>query len=377
MASYQFNLEGGIERASSEVALRLSERGHDVTLVAHAVSEALPNNDRGGPRRQKVPMPSHPPQMVPLLFSRAATKALDYDAFDIVHNQGGCALRRQDVITAHSCHRAWWEMKRVNGEKVRAYLNPHHHAILRVERENYRPGSFHRVIAVSAGVKAEIVRHYGVPEDLITVVPNGVDVLRFDPPDREAVRYRLRTELGLGDNVVLLFVGKEFRRKGLQIAIEALAKLPGNVRLLVVGGDRREPFLKVARSLGAASRVIFAGHQSRVEDYFQAADIFVFPTVYEAFALVTLEAAASGLPIVSTKVNGTEDFIQSGVNGYFAQRDSDSFAHALTGLVTDPALRKELSDGARATARAYSWERVAEETLDVYGQVALLKGRHP
>lgn len=366
MSCYRFNLEGGIERASLELAHRLAQTGDEVTLLSQqATSPAV-----DALAWQRVTMSRHPAPLAPLLFSAAATRQLDASRFDVTHNQGGCALRRQDVITAHSCHRAWWEMKKRRGELARAYLNPLHHAVLRVERENYRPGRYAQVIAVSRGVGREVARHYGVPEDRITVVPNGVNAAQFAPLDAATIRARLRRQHGLADDdVVLLFVGKEFRRKGLGPVIEALPHLPATARLLVVGGDDRAPFEETATALGVRHRVTFVGHSDAVQDWFQAGDVFVFPTAYEAFALVTLEAAAAGLPLVTTEVNGTEDLVVDGVNGRFVTRAPESIARGLRPLVESRDVRRRLGEAARTAVRAYTWDAMTDRTREVYAEV--------
>lgn len=365
MSSLRFNQQGGIERASLEVARRLAAQV-DVTLVATAVEP-----DPEPPLRWlPVPMPPGPRFLLPATYASAATRALRGRAFDLLHNQGGCALREQDVITAHSCHRAWWSMKFREGEAARAIFNPLHHVVLDTERRNYRPGAFRRVIAVSHGVGRELVEHYGVAAEAVAVIPNAVDTERFRHADDGERRARVRARHGFThDDVVLLFVGKEFRRKGLAPLIDALPHLPSRARVLVVGGDARKPFEDRARALGVADRVVFAGHTPEVEDYFQAGDAFVFPTLYEAFALVTLEAAASGLPIVTTRVNGTEDFVVHGENGLFVERDGASIARALRPLIGDADLRRRLGARARADVAPYTWESVASRTREVYEAV--------
>ncbi|WP_248147158.1 glycosyltransferase family 4 protein [Microbacterium aoyamense] len=369
MSSFRFNNEGGIERASYEVARRLAT-SVDMTLVATDVS----------PRPEdpltwlSVEAQTTPGFLIPVTYSAAASRALDGMHFDIVHNQGGCATRAQDVITAHSCHRAWWEMKFRNGEALRALANPLHHAVLSIEKRNYAPGAFEQIIAVSNGVGLEVIEHYGVPADRVTVIPNAVDSARFQPTDAAARRHLIRVRHDIPDeDIVLLWVGKEFRRKGLAPLIEALPHLPSHARVLVVGGDDQTPYRTLAARLGVGDRVTFAGHSTAVEDYFQAADIFVLPTLYEAFALVTLEAASAGLPIVATKVNGTEDFIVDGENGAFIERDSVSIARVLAPLVADPALCRRIGDQARKDASAYTWDAVAQRTLEVYEEVAARK----
>ena len=365
MSSYRFNQQGGIERASYELAKRLAE-DVDLTLVSTAVSPP----PQPPLRWQQISTPAAPDFMIPLTYSAAATRQIRDVSYDLTHNQGGCALRRQDVITAHSCHRAWWDLKLRNGEAVRALANPHHHAVLHVERRNYEPDAYRRVIAVSNGVARELAHFYDVPSELITVIPNGVDAARFRPRDAADRRTRVRDLHGITpDAVVLLFVAKEFRRKGLAPLIDALPLLPNNSCILVVGGDDQAPFRQRASRLGVSDRVIFAGHSSAVEDYFQAGEVFVFPTLYEAFALVSLEAAAAGLPLVTTRVNGTEDFVVEGENGFFAERDGTDLARVLSPLVADEALRVRLGERARRDTSAYTWDAAAKATLEVYREV--------
>lgn len=367
MSSYAFNNEGGIERASYELALRMADR-IDLTLVSAKI-DPLP-----APPLQwhQVAMRPSPGFAIPVTYSAAASRSIRSLEFDIIHNQGGCATRVQDVITAHSCHRAWWEMKFRNGEALRAIANPFHHAVLQVEQRNYRPGRFRRAIAVSPSVARELTQYYGADPDRITVIPNAVDVRRFQPSDAAAIRAKVRARHGYGDDdVVLLFVGKEFRRKGLAAIIDALPLLPGNARLLVVGGDDPRPFRAQAAQLGVGDRIVFTGHSPAVEEYFQAGDVFVFPTIYEAFGLVMLEAAAAGLPVVATPLGVAEELVEEGRNGAFIERDGASIAAAVAPLVADRDLRRRMGEEARADASAYtSWESVAQRTLDVYAEVA-------
>lgn len=367
MSAYRFDHQGGIERASYELATALGAQGSDVTLIAEAVDPPA-----SPPLQwQPVRMPKVPDFAIPAVYPRRATKQVAGAGFDILHNQGACALMTQDVITAHSCHRAWWEMKFHGGEAARALLNPLHHVVLATERRNYSPGAYSRVIAVSKGVGRELTHHYAVPPERIRVIPNAVDIAKFQDARASDARVRVRAELGIRpDAFVLLFVGKEFRRKGLAPVIGALPKLPDSVVVLVVGGDDQAPFRAQAAAAGVGDRVIFAGHSPRVQDYFAAGDALVFPTLYEAFALVTLEAAAAGLPLLTTEVNGTEDFVMDGVNGFFIRRDAGSIAGTVQRLIDNPVLTERMGRAAREGVGAYTWDRIAARTRDVYAEVA-------
>ncbi|WP_299087589.1 glycosyltransferase family 4 protein [uncultured Microbacterium sp.] len=371
VSSFRFNQEGGIERVSYELAKRLAP-DVDMTLFATAVEP-----EPVAPLKwRQVPTPASPASLVPLTYSRAATRAIRPGRFDIVHNQGGCAAREQDIITAHSCHAAWWNMKFREGETLRAIANPFHHAVLHVERRNYAPGAFRRAIAVSPSVARELSEFYGVDPDLIRVIPNAVDLERFRP-SADARREDIRTRHRFADSdFVLLFVGKEFRRKGLRAIIDALVELPDTVKLLVVGGDDPTPFRRHALGLGVGARVVFAGHAAEVEDYYQAGDAFVFPTIYEAFGLVMLEAAACGLPVFATRLGVAEELISDGANGGFIERDGASIAQAIRPLVSDPDLRRRMGADAERSARQYpSWDEVTRRTLDLYAEVADEKRR--
>jgi UDP-glucose:(heptosyl)LPS alpha-1,3-glucosyltransferase len=373
MSSFTFNRHGGIERASLDVASRLARLGEQVTLVATDVAP-VPEPPLAW---HKVEMRRGPAFLNPGRYPRAATRSLRRERFDILHNQGGCALTQQDVITAHSCHREWWSLKLKSGEVGRALLNPRHHVVLEMERANYRPGAFRHVIAVSESVARELEHHYEIPSDKITVIPNGVDSDQFHgaPDEVAATRAAVRRRLGLkSDDLVLLFVGKEFRRKGLAFLIDSLPLLPEHVKLLVVGGDDPKPFQHQAVQAGVADRVHFVGHSNEVQEYFQAADVFALPTLYEAFGLVVAEAASAGLPLVVTSVVGAADLLDGERAGMFIERDGSSVANAIATLDADPDLRARMGEHARRQAGRYSWDAIARQTLAVYQRVLDEKG---
>ena len=108
----------------------------------------------------------------------------------------------------------------------------------------------------------------------------------------------------------------------------------------------------------------------RPQDYYAAADVFVFPTRYEAFSLATLEAAAAGLPILTPRINGTEELIEDGVNGFFTEMNAASILERLRGLAENPEARGRMSRAIQQTSLRYTWDRIAAEQLDVFEAVA-------
>jgi UDP-glucose:(heptosyl)LPS alpha-1,3-glucosyltransferase len=219
-------------------------------------------------------------------------------------------------------------------------------------------------------VLREIRAGHGVPDARLARVWNGVDLARF-APRRGAERKRVRAELGAPpDAPVWLLVGSELHRKGLDTALRALATGgPPEAQLWVCGRDRPEPWLREAERLGVAARVRFAPPRSDVELLYAGADALLLPTRYDAFANVCLEAAASGLPVVTSGANGAADLLREAALVVEDPEDAAGFAKALDALA-DPALRTRLGAAGRACAEARSWERHAAELRELYARFA-------
>jgi UDP-glucose:(heptosyl)LPS alpha-1,3-glucosyltransferase len=180
-------------------------------------------------------------------------------------------------------------------------------------------------------VKADLMRTYRVPESAICVIPDGVDTLRFHPGLRGGHRAAVRAAFGIPPEApCVLFVGNGFRRKGLDILIQALARLADPAwHLLVVGGDPEAPRYKaLADRAGLAGRAVFAGAQAEPERFYGAADLLALPAVQEAFGNVVLEAMACGLPVVVSRGAGSAGLLRNGLE---------------TGLLEDPRNPDELA----------------------------------
>ena len=361
-----FNKHGGISRYVTELAERFVKE-HETHILTTNYEYKVENLIV-----HKKPMIIKPYWLQILsnayYNTKYAKKLKEKLKIDVVHSQGSESLFC-DVLTMHSCHRAWVEYYKSwsPAKNIRAILNPVNRAVLQLEKKAVEKGS-KIIISVSEGVKREILKYYNVSEEKIVVIPNGVDLEKFKP-DREK-RKKIREKLKIDKNeIVLIFTGHEFERKGLRFIIEALPIIEDNVRLLVIGKDDPEPYKKLAQKLGVLDEVIFAGFVPDITEYYAASDIFVFPTAYEAFSLATLEAVASGLPILATKVNGTEELIKGRYNGFFIKRDSKDIAEKINILISDENLRKQMARNARKTAENYSWDRVVKMTLDVYEEV--------
>lgn len=219
-----------------------------------------------------------------------------------------------------------------------------------------------RVIAVSDDVRTHLER-LGVASERITVIPNGVDVERFQPAvDRSSSR------------VVVVSVGRLIANKGQHLLLDAMAELRAEgldfeLRLVGDGPLRRDLETQVGR-LGLSDSVRFLGEQSRVEDTLRDADIFVRPSFTEGMSLAVLEAMATGLACVVTDVSGSRQLICDGRDGVIVPpRDTAALASAMRGLLLDRERRQRLGGAARSRARAFSWDGVADATFAEFARV--------
>jgi UDP-glucose:(heptosyl)LPS alpha-1,3-glucosyltransferase len=173
--------------------------------------------------------------------------------------------------------------------------------------------------------------------------------------------------------VAFLFNGHDFSRQGLAIAVRAvgcLARESSPVRLLVVGGEPSLRHLRLVHRLGLDGRVVFVGATDDPVPFYAAADAVVLPTFYDPCALVTLEAAASGLPSVTTQFNGAAELLTEGLDGFVLDdpADYEQLAARLQ-LLLDPSLRQRMGEAARHTALQHTFQRNCREILAVYHQI--------
>jgi UDP-glucose:(heptosyl)LPS alpha-1,3-glucosyltransferase len=255
--------------------------------------------------------------------------------------------------------------------------NPRDRVIRDLERRAFAPGACRKVLCVSGCVREEIRRHYGVPDETLAVLHNGVDIRRFSPDVRAERRRDARGRLALSDGeTAVLFAGTGYERKGLRFAVEAVGLVAKDapVRLLVAGRGAAGPSRRLARRLGIAERVRFLGEASDIESLYAAADVFLLPTLYDPFPNACLEAMACGLPVVTTAAAGVSEIIESGVDAWSVDSGDRvvELAAALRDLL-DPARRDAMGRAARAKAERHSLERHLERTLAIYDEVLKAK----
>jgi UDP-glucose:(heptosyl)LPS alpha-1,3-glucosyltransferase len=243
-----------------------------------------------------------------------------------------------------------------------------------IERHNLKKSK--AIIAISKRVKNEVLKNYpNIPKDKVHVVYSGVNLKEFHPEYRKFYFEEIRKKHNISLNdIVILFVGNPFGRKGLEFAIKAFATLKSkNLTFLISGKDDPRPYQILAKKLGISDKIRFnIGLTSEIYKYFAASDIFLFPTLYEPFGLVILEAMASGLSVVTSKIAGAAELIEDGKDGLLLEnpKNPKEIAEKLNYLLSNDALLKKIGKNARKKAEKHPWERTAEEMLKVFEEVA-------
>jgi glycosyltransferase involved in cell wall biosynthesis len=354
---------GGMERVCAELIRRAPS---DISFTV--ISRTLGDDLRQRVTWRRVPTPNRPFLLKYTVFLLLASLRL-LRTRGLRHSVGAIVPNRVDVAAVHFCHAGYVARTRRLAPPGAPPLRAINTAATRIvswlaERWCYRPGRVRALAAVSAGVAHELETHF--PNVPVVVTPNGVDVDRL-PSVADA---RRPSTLTAGKPLVALFVGGDWDGKGLGPAIEGLAEARRlsnrRLELWVVGrGDERR-FRRLAAQAGVSRCVRFFGFRGDVGQFYDAADVLVLPSLYEADPLVVHEAAAAGLAIVVTRVNGVEELVGDDEAGFIVDRDARAIGAALARLVVDEPLRLRQASAARAKARAMSWERSTAGVVNLY-----------
>lgn len=365
---FDYTKPGGIERYVRILSEIFSKNGNEV----HIFSSEIPKNKIENIAFHKIVLPKTFFFLQLYLFSHQVTWLIKKFNFDIIHNQGTDGLI-QDVLTAHSCHRAWVEYAKKSSviEFLKKQFNPLHWVILRNEKHNFSVGNYKKIIAVSENVKQEIIFYYHLsPEDIEVIFP-GVDLDEFNPKNKIFWRNKIRNDCSLlQEDFVILFVANEFRRKGLWILLKSLKRIENpKVKLLVVGKDNKLPYLLLAKRLNLIDRIIFVPQTEYINRYYACADIFVLPTKYEPAGLVTMEAMASGLPVLVSKIAGTSILLDDERCILNNPLDENEIAEKIGFLLENSNYCEELGIKLQNKIGNYTWEKVTDQTFEIYKKV--------
>ncbi len=252
----------------------------------------------------------------------------------------GVAAPPGSVVWMQSVHAAWLDVSRRTRtirERFRQRLNPFHPMILRAEKRMLAARDYRRLIALTPEVRDDLVKFYGVPAADVDVLPNGFSRTEFNPQNRRRDRMQVRQQLNIPqDATVIIFVANETARKGLPQLLRAVSRLDDkSLHVLAMGRFDPAPSVALASSLGLRERAHFPGASAHVARFYAAADVFALPTQYEAWGLVIIEAMASGLPVLTSRLAGAAVAVEEGRTGELLDepRDETEVATKLTALL--------------------------------------------
>lgn len=233
-----------------------------------------------------------------------------------------------------------------------------------------------RIIVCSEFMKSEVARLFNSPFDKIDVILNGVKSETFEFEWSDADRRQLRRRYAADDEKIIMFVGRFVREKGIQVLLNAASSILSQepkARFLIVGGGHREKFERFTEWMSLADRVTFTGFMGgrALHQLYRIADVAVFPSLYEPFGIVALEAMAAGAPVVASDAGGLREVVlhdQTGTLSYVG--DPASLAWAVLKVLSDPSRAQRLSAEAKIRLhRDFAWPEIASQTIRVYDRV--------
>ncbi len=385
---------GGMNVYVRELSLALGKAGHSVDVFTRCQDYSTTQIVELGPGARVVHIEAGNVQyidkrdlypIVPQFTERVQGFRLEAGlTYDVVHSHywlsgcGAMVLQREwNLPMVHMFHTLGALKNNV------ARNQDEREPSLRITNERRIVAQADRLIAANPAESRDLQAFYGADPARISVIPCGVDVNLFRPLPRGEARALLNLP---PDAKIVLFVGRLEPIKGVDILLDALSHLTCDgcqgIALIVGGnldGDEAARLLAIRDDLGLRDNVRFLGAQEQrtLPYFYAAADICVVPSFYESFGMVAIEAMACGLPVIASRAGGLQFTIEHETNGLLVPPgDSIALASALQRLLVDDALRSKMSGAGVRMASAYSWQRVAENIVGVYGAVEKERSRN-
>lgn len=364
----RYNPFGGAERFVATTLEALAQRDLDLSLTL------ITRKWTGGTQKHAV-IECRPPHISRLgrdaSFARCVQRTLERERFDLVQSHeriAGCDIFR----AGDGVHAAWLEQRsRQQGliGRLGAALSPWHRYTLAAEREMFADPRLKAVICISALVRDDIRRFFGVADEKLHVIYNGIDLEHYHPRLAAEHRATVRQHYAIPETAPLfLYVGSGFERKGVGPLLAALALAKNkHVHLLIVGADKHlERYRSQAEKLALGGRVVFTGGLDDVRPCYGAADAFVLPTLYEPLSNAVLEALACGLPSIVSDHCGAAELITPGVSGQVCDAlDVPALANYLDALA-QPGVAAGMREAARKAVAHLGLAAMSERLLALY-----------
>jgi UDP-glucose:(heptosyl)LPS alpha-1,3-glucosyltransferase len=235
-------------------------------------------------------------------------------------------------------------------------LNPLHPVYLYLEKRCFQ--NARHIIANSQMIKNQIINTYNIDNTKISVVYNGVNLTNQANPAK------IKQEFELTDEKILLYVGSGFKRKGVKELLELVAKLKTqNIKVFVIGKEKKIAYYQnLAKKLDVAEKIIWTGARVDVNDFYAVSDIFIFPTHYEPFSNVVLEAMSFKTIVWTTKQNGASEILDS---EFIMQNPTDDISKKIDNLLQNPQELEKIKQQNHQIAQNFSIANNTKQTLKI------------
>ena len=374
---YPPRIVGGIARVVHDLSKRLIKDGHDVTVITYKDGE-MPEyeNDKGVNVYRIENYMIHPNNFIDWIMqmnfnmiAKANELIANGEKFDVIHAHdwlvayAAKTLKQSYNIPLISTIHAT-EAGRNSGihDEVQRYINDTEWLLTYESSE---------VIVNSNYMKCELQRLFGLPFEKINVVPNGININNFNGIERD---YEFRRQYAMDNEKIILYVGRLVYEKGVQNLISAMPKILNGYndsKLVIVGkGGMYDELKNQANAMGIGHKIYFTGYlnSKEVQKIYKCADVAVFPSTYEPFGIVALEAMLAGVPAVVSDVGGLDEIINHGIDGMKSYAgNSNSIADSVLTLLYDHKLCANISKNAKAKVKEqFNWNKIAQDTHFIY-----------
>lgn len=375
---YPPRIVGGIARVVHDLSKRLIKDGHEVTVVTYRDNADVPEyeNDKGVNVYRVDNYMIHPNNFIDWIMQlnfnmlSKATEIINKEGgFDVIHahdwlvTYAAKSLKNAyDIPIVATIHAT--EAGRNSGihDETQRYINDTEWLLTYEATE---------VIVNSNYMKNEIQRLFGLPFDKINVIPNGINLSNFTGIERD---YDFRRQYAMDNEKIILYVGRLVYEKGVQHLIAAMPKILSNyndAKLIIAGrGGMMDELRAEASNLGLNDKIYFTGYlnSKQVQKMYKCADVAVFPSTYEPFGIVALEAMLAGVPTVVSDVGGLDEIVTHGVDGMKSYAgNANSIADSVTALLYDHQLATNVSKKAKQKVKdQFNWEKIAQDTHFTY-----------
>ncbi len=374
---YPPRIVGGIARVVNDLSKRLIKDGHDVTVVTYREGNAPYYEDDKGVKVYRVDnYMIHPNNFIDWIMQmnfNMVAKANEIMAkegnFDVIHAHDWLVAyaaktlkNSYDIPIVATIHAT--ESGRNSGihDETQRYINDTEWMLTYEATE---------VIVNSNYMKRELQYQFGLPFEKINVVPNGINVNMFSGVERD---YDFRRQYAADHEKIILFMGRLVYEKGVQHLVSAMPKILAgyhDAKLVIAGkGGMTDELKAQVNTMGISNKVYFTGYMDakQVCKMYKCADVSVFPSTYEPFGIVALEAMLSGTPVVVSDIGGLNEIVSHGENGMKSYAGNpNSIADSILALLYNPQLSANVVKNAKNMVKnEYNWAKIAQDTHFTY-----------